>query len=220
VAAYRRFSHQRGVVSAHRRQVRPALAAIAVMVVLLSTGCGVGRDAAGSGPGQEFQFVAPGGQTRIAYDPPESRQRITDLRGESLMNPGTEVGIGDFPGKVRVINIWGSWCGPCRVEAPELQAVQDATRGDAVVLGIDVRDDRQAALDFKTDRGLTYDSIYDFSGRSLARLDGYPRNVVPSTIVLDREARVAAVFLTPVSSSDLLPLIAKLTDEAGTGRER
>jgi thiol-disulfide isomerase/thioredoxin len=197
-----------------RRVLLPLLAAL-----LLVGGCGVGRDAVGSGP-QEFRFVAPGGQTRITYDPPESRSPITDLRGESLLRPGTEVGIGDHPGTVRVINIWGSWCGPCRTEAPELQAVQDAARGDAVVLGIDVRDDRQAAQDFVNDRGLTYDSIFDESGRTLARLDGYPRNVVPSTIVLDRQARVAAVFLVPVGSSDLLPLITKLAAEpapAATG---
>lgn len=191
-------------------------------VLLLVAGCGVGRDAVGSGP-QEFQFVAPGGETRITYDPPQSRSKITDLRGESLLEPGTEVGIADFPDRVRVINIWGSWCGPCRTEAPELQAVAEAAREDAVVLGIDVRDDRQAAADFMNARGLTYDSIYDPSGRTLARLDGYPRNVVPSTIVLDRQARVAAVFLTPVGSSDLLPLITKLAAEpappapAGTG---
>ncbi|OLL74280.1 Thiol:disulfide oxidoreductase [Pseudonocardia sp. Ae168_Ps1] len=197
-----------------RRVLLPLLAAL-----LLVGGCGVGRDAVGSGP-QEFRFVAPGGQTRITYDPPESRSPITDLRGESLLRPGTEVGIGDHPGMVRVINIWGSWCGPCRTEAPELQAVQDTARDDAVVLGIDVRDDRQAAQDFVNDRGLTYDSIFDESGRTLARLDGYPRNVVPSTIVLDRQARVAAVFLVPVGSSDLLPLITKLAAEpapAATG---
>lgn len=181
-------------------------------VLLLVGGCGVGRDAVGAGA-QEFRFVAPGGQTRITYDPPASRSRITDLRGESLLHPGTEVGIADFPGKVRVINIWGSWCGPCRTEAPELQAVQEAAREDAVVLGIDVRDDLQAARDFMTSRGLTYDSIFDPSGRTLTRLAGYPRNVVPSTIVLDRQARVAAVFLVPVGSSDLLPLITKLAAE-------
>ncbi|ANY07279.1 TlpA family protein disulfide reductase [Pseudonocardia sp. HH130630-07] len=190
-----------------RRLLLPLLA-----VLVLLGGCGVGKDAVGSGP-QEFRFVAPGGQTRITYDPPESRQPITDLRGESLLRPGTEVGLADFPGKVRVVNIWGSWCGPCRTEAPELQAVAEAAADDAVVLGIDVKDDRQAALDFATDRGLTYDSIYDFSGRTLARLDGYPRNVVPSTLVLDRQARVAAVFLVPVGSSDLLPLITKLAAE-------
>ncbi|MEQ3550423.1 TlpA disulfide reductase family protein [Pseudonocardia nematodicida] len=193
------------------------LVALLLGALLLLAGCGVGTDAGGGGgPGQEFQFVAPGGQTRITYDPPESRGAITDLRGESLLRPGTEVGIGDFAGKVRILNIWGSWCGPCRTEAPELQAVQDAAGDDAVVLGIDVRDDRQAALDFVTDRGLTYDSIYDFPGRTLARLGGYPRNVVPSTIVLDREQRVAAVFLVPVGSSDLLPLVSKLAAEPET----
>lgn len=194
-------------------RVLPALLGL----LLLVAGCGVGRDAAGGGPGQSFQFVAPGGEVRITYDPPADRQTIDDLRGESLLRPGTEIGTGDFPGKIRVINIWGSWCGPCRTEAPELQAVAEAARDDAVVLGIDVRDDRQAALDFTTDRGLTYDSIYDFSGRTLARLDGYPRNVVPSTIVLDRESRVAAVFLVPVGSSDLLPLITRLAAEPRPG---
>lgn len=179
-------------------------------VLLLVAGCAGGGAAESSG---EFQFVAPGGQTRITYDPPESRGRIAALRGESLLRPGTEVGIGDHAGKIVVLNIWGSWCGPCRTEAPELQAVAEAARDDAVVLGIDVRDDRQAAADFVTDRGLTYDSIYDFPGRSLARLDGYPRNIVPSTIVLDRRHRVAAVFLTPVGSSDLLPLIQRLSAE-------
>lgn len=189
------------------RRLLPAL----LGALLLLAGCGGGGGAAESSG--EFQFVAPGGQTRITYDPPESRSPIAALRGESLLRPGTEVGIGDHPGTVVVLNIWGSWCGPCRTEAPELQAVADTAGQDAVVLGIDVRDDRQAATDFVTDRGLTYDSIYDFPGRTLARLDGYPRNIVPSTIVLDREHRVAAVFLTPVGSSDLLPLIGRLAAE-------
>lgn len=189
------------------RRLLPAL----LGALLLLAGCGGGGGAAESSG--EFQFVAPGGQTRIVYDPPESRSTIAAVRGESLLRPGTEIGIGDHQGKVVVLNIWGSWCGPCRTEAPELQAVADAAAGDAVVLGIDVRDDRQAATDFVTDRGLTYDSIYDFPGRTLAGLDGYPRNIVPSTIVLDRSHRVAAVFLTPVGSSDLLPLIARLAAE-------
>mgnify|MGYP000097181014 CR=1 FL=1 len=127
------------------RRLLPALLGL----LLLVAGCGVGRDAAGGGPGQDFQFVAPGGQVRITYDPPESRQPITDLRGESLLREGTQVGIGDFPDTVRVINIWGSWCGPCRTEAPELQAVAEAARGKAVVLGIDVRDDREKILYFE-----------------------------------------------------------------------
>ncbi|MFP5069436.1 TlpA family protein disulfide reductase [Pseudonocardia nantongensis] len=187
------------------RLVLPLLAVLALLA-----GCAGGGAAESSG---EFQFVAPGGETRITYDPPESRSVIAGLRGESLLRPGSEVGIADYPGQIVVLNIWGSWCGPCRTEAPELQAVAEAAAGDAAVLGIDVRDDRQAATDFVTSRGLTYDSIYDFPGRTLTQLDGYPRNIVPSTIVLDRRHRVAAVFLTPVGSSDLLPLVERLTAE-------
>ena len=96
-----------------------------------------------------------------------------------------------------MLNIWGSWCGPCRAEAPDLQFVAQQTAADGVsVLGVDVRDDRAAAADFVRDRGITYDSVFDPPGRTLAALRGYPRNTVPSTIVLDRQHRVAAVYLT------------------------
>jgi hypothetical protein len=71
---------------------------------------------------------------------------------------------------------------------PELQKVYDQTKGSGVqLLGIDVRDEvRSAPADFVRDTGITYPSIYDPPGRSLLALNGYPRSVVPSTIVLDR----------------------------------
>ncbi|MBW0103404.1 TlpA disulfide reductase family protein [Pseudonocardia sp. KRD291] len=190
-------------------RARRVLAAV-LAVMLLVAGCSTSKDAVDSDG--EFQFVAPGGQTRITYDPPASRGRISDLAGDSLLRPGTRVGVDSYPGKVVVLNLWGSWCGPCRTEAPELQYVATNAR-DTAVLGVDVRDDRQAAQDFVRDRGLTYDSIYDFPGRTLTALAGYPRNVVPSTIVLDRAHRVAAVFLLPVGASDLMPLVGRLAAE-------
>lgn len=81
------------------------------------------------------------------------------------------------------------------------------------LLGIAVRDDRQAAADFLTDRGLTYPSIFDPPGRSLLALQGYPRSVVPSTIVLDRAHPVAAVFLTELLAADLLPVVQRVAAE-------
>ena len=91
---------------------------------------------------------------------------------------------------------------------PGLQLVQEQT--GAVVLGIDVRDVHQAAADFVRDRGVTFDSIFDPPGRTLARLSGYPRNAVPSTLVLDEQHRVAAVFLLQIRVSDLIPLVQRL----------
>ncbi len=80
-------------------------------------------------------------------------------------------------------------------------------------LGIDVRDNRDAAADFLRDRGISFPSIFDPPGRSLVALRGYPRNTVPSTIVLDRSHRVAAVFLTTVRVAELQPLLTRLAAE-------
>ena len=190
------------------------LPALLVTLLLAVTGCSTSQEAVASGG--EFQFVAPGGQTEIRYDPPTSRGRVGALAGESLLEPGRTIGLADYPGRVVVLNVWGSWCGPCRVEAPDLEFVQQQMAPvGATVLGIDVRDDRTAAADFVRDRGLTYPSIFDPPGRTLAQLGGVPRNVVPLTVVLDREHRVAAVFLRSIRVPELIPLVQRLAAESG-----
>jgi thiol-disulfide isomerase/thioredoxin len=181
----------------------------AALAALLLAGCSATKDAVATGG--DFQFVAPGGQTTIRYDPPESRGTVRGISGDSLLHDGATVGLDDYAGKVVIVNIWGSWCGPCREEMPGLQFVQEQT--GAAVLGVDVRDERQAAADFVRDRGVTFDSIFDPPGRVLARLSGYPRNTVPSTLVLDQQHRVAAVFLTVVRVPELMPLVQRLQAE-------
>lgn len=183
------------------------LAALAVVA-----GCSTGTDAVATGT--EFQFVSPGGQTEIFYEG-EDRQQIPEMTGESLLEEGKQLTLSDYQGKVVVLNIWGAWCPPCRVEAPELQEVWEAKRESGVqLLGIDVRDDqRSAPEDFMRDSGLTYPSIYDPPGRSLLALKGYPRAVVPSTIVLDKQHRVAAIYLRDLLAEDLLPLVDRLLAE-------
>jgi thiol-disulfide isomerase/thioredoxin len=179
--------------------------------VLLSA-CATGKDAVARGT--NFEFVSPGGQTKLTYDPPDKRGKVSGITGDSLLEPGRTLSADDFAGKVLVVNLWGSWCGPCRAEADDLQRVADETATQGVaILGIDLRDDRSAAADFVRDRSLTWPSIYDPPGRSLLGLRGYPRSVVPSTIVLDRQHRVAAIFLTQLLSSDLLPIVQRLATE-------
>ncbi|GAA0505193.1 TlpA disulfide reductase family protein [Saccharopolyspora thermophila] len=192
-----------------RLLVRLGLVAAALTLV---GGCATqGQDAVATGG--EFTFVSPGGQTRIFY-PQQDRGRVSGLAGENLLEPGKQIGVDDFPGKVVVLNIWGSWCGPCRSEADDLQAVQDKTAAQGVqVLGINVRDSRSAASDFHRDRGLTYPSIFDPAGRSLLALRQFPRSTVPATIILDRQHRVAAVFLTEMLESELLPEVQKIAAE-------
>ena len=188
---------------------------VAASAVLLLVGCSYGSPT-GDEPSQarEFTFVAPGGQTRIFYDPPAQRGAVTGLSGESLLEPSTTVGVEDFPSQVVVLNIWGAWCGPCREEMPGLQQIHEQMQPRGVtLLGIDIRDNADAARDFMRDRGITYPSIFDNPGRSLTALGGFPRNTVPSTIVLDRQHRVAAVFLTAVRVSELLPVVQRIAAE-------
>jgi len=78
---------------------------------------------------------------------------------------------------------------------------------------LDVRDSRDAAADFVRDRGLTFDSIYDSPARTLAQLSGYPRNTTPSTLVLDKQHRVAAVYLTQIRIPELIPVVERLVAE-------
>lgn len=192
--------------------MRPARTVAALAAALLAlTGCSTGDDAVRRGT--EFFFVAPGGKTTINYEGAD-RQKLPVISGEDLFDENKTISTADFAGKVLVINIWGQWCGPCRREAPELQKVAEQAKG-VQVLGIDVRDEhsRENAQDFLRDRGLTYPSIHDKGGRSLVMLRGYPRNVVPSTIVLDKQQRVAVVFLKELLAEDLLPVVKRLAAE-------
>lgn len=180
--------------------------------VLALSGCGAGKHAVNTDA--DYNFVSPGGQVRFFYEPGQ-RKPLPDLAGESLQTPGKQIAISSFPQDVVVLNIWGAWCANCRAEAPELQQVYDQTKSLGVqLLGIDVKDpSRDSALDFMSDYKMSYPSIYDFAGRTLLELNNFPRSAVPTTIVLDRQHRVAAVYLTQITAAELLPEIQKIAAE-------
>ncbi|ORA44426.1 alkyl hydroperoxide reductase [Mycolicibacterium celeriflavum] len=188
---------------------------LACAAVVALAGCSTGDDAVAQGG--TFEFVAPGGQTDIFYDPPQERGRPGPLSGPDLMDPAKTISLDDFAGKVVVLNVWGQWCGPCRTEITQLQRVYDNTRHLGVAfLGIDVRDNnRDAAVDFIVDRKITFPSIYDPAMRTMIAFGGrYPTTVIPSTVVLDRQHRVAAVFLRELLAEDLQPVVERLAREA------
>lgn len=198
------------------RTVAALLATTATALTL--TACSQESDAAKNAVavGGTFQFHSPGGQTEIFYDESE-RAPLPDIAGDSLMEEGEQISLSDFEGEVVILNAWGQWCAPCRSEADDLQRVQEeiAPLG-GTVLGINVKDySREIAQDFVTDNGLTYPSIYDPPFRSAAHLGGVPSSVIPTTIILDREHRPAAVFLKEVTDQELLDVALPLITGSG-----
>ncbi|MFM9378417.1 TlpA family protein disulfide reductase [Gordonia sp. VNK21] len=189
------------------------VAALAVICALLATGCSTGDDAVVQGQGN--QIVAPDGKTTIHYAAAD-RQRIGSVRGDKLIGDG-EVNLDDLAGQVVVINVWASWCPPCRKEFAVLETVYEETRDKGVsFVGIDFRDNRSNAEDFVTDRNVPYPSIYDYGGRTMAVL-GVPVSAVPTTIILDRQLRPAVVFLRAVTEDELRDAVLQVVGEdAGT----
>lgn len=176
----------------------------AFALVGCSTGDAVDKNA------DTYSFTSPGGKTKIFY-PPAQRKRLPELEGSSVRSPNKRIKLSDYRGKPMVINVWGSWCGPCRNEAPDLQAAVAKFGGRVQMLGVDVRDNRQSAEDFLNTHGLHYPSIFDPAGRALLSVRNYPFSAVPTTMVLDKQHRVAAMFLVPLTQSDIRPLLTKLT---------
>jgi peroxiredoxin len=176
---------------------------------LLVAGC-TGKDAVDVNNGGEFRFVAgtPAGEVI----PVEDRQKAPEFGGQLL--DGTEYSSSDLSGAVAVINFWGSWCPPCRVETPEFQQVYSQVQGDGVdFLGINVKDDKQLADAFLQSKAITFPSLYDPRGEVALAFRDYPANAIPSTIVLDRDGRVAAVYTAAVKPEDLQTVIDRVVKE-------
>lgn len=149
---------------------------------------------------------------------PEERTPAPQLEGTTL--DGEPFSLSDWAGKTVVINVWGSWCAPCRAETPDLVRVarEEASRGVRLV-GIDIRDNGAAARSFVKRFDVPYPSVEDGKGRLLLNFRGIiPTSVVPSSVIVDRHGRVAARIIGPVTYSTLKAL---LEDEiAITGRPR
>ena len=190
---------------------RAAALLVAGAVAFGASGCIQLSDQAAKGG-----VIAPGGKVRQFYEPGQ-RSTVENLSGRSVTDERTTIRLADYAGKVVVINVWGSWCAPCRLESPELERTFVATKDKGVqFLGINVRETAgdDAARDFIGSQGLTYPSIYDPPGKTLLAIgEQYPTTVVPMTFVLDRQHRVAASYLTTVGEKELTDTIEKVLGE-------
>ena len=193
---------------------RPRLAAGAVAIATLAlAGC---AGAPGTGAAETGFVAGDSSVVRLSgqAEPVELTGRTRD---------GDPLDLAALRGQVVVLNVWGSWCAPCRAEAPALERVSVALRPAGVrFVGIDVKDEASAARAFAA-RFSTYPSVYDPDGRALLALrSSVPPSAIPSTLVLGRDGRPVTAVIGGVTEGKLRSVLAPLVPAAagpqpGTG---
>ena len=186
---------------------------IAALAMAALAGCAGGQAADQS---SDTRFVAGDGRVQL-FDPAE-RRPAPAIEGETL--EGERAALADHRGKVVVLNFWASWCAPCRSEAPTLKDVAARTKSQGVTfLGIDFKDRKADALAFQRRQELGYPSIFDQPGKVALAFQGtVPPAAIPTTLVIDRQGRIAARALGEVKHSALLDVVTKVSGEgSGSG---
>jgi thiol-disulfide isomerase/thioredoxin len=141
---------------------------------------------------------------------PDQRPPAGDVTGQ-LLGGGT-YDVSRDRGKVVVVNFWGSWCSPCRAEAADLEKTYQQTKAKGVTfVGVNTRDDRDAAKAFEQGR-TTYPSIYDPDGKVALKFD-VTQVSTPSTLILDRQGRIATALRQSTTLAQLEPLVERIVAE-------
>jgi thiol-disulfide isomerase/thioredoxin len=165
-----------------------AVLLVAALVVTLTQGSGQASGVTYVG-GDNNQIVYAAGHRAVA----------PDFTGTSLT--GTQIRLASYRGKVVVLNFWGSWCPPCRAEAPTLAVLAEQYKSQGVsFLGDDVGDTATNALAFTHDVGITYPSVND---PGYAVVQDFSRvaavSDTPTTVVIDRTGHVAGLVIGEIS---------------------
>ena len=198
----------------YSRAPRRTLLAVGTLAAALALSACTSDSNGKSGGGGDTNFVTDtGGVDTVAKG---QRKAPNTIKGETL--DGKQLDVADLKGKVVVLNVWGSWCPPCRAEAKHFAKVSKELKAKGVeFVGINTRDaDKGPALLFEEDYGVTYPSLYDPEGQLI--LNGFPKGTlipqaIPSTVVLDRDGKIAARSLMALSEERLRSMIDPIVAE-------
>jgi thiol-disulfide isomerase/thioredoxin len=186
-------------------------AAVAAAGVLGVTACG-GQIAASNPASNGVNFVSGNGSS--SYFKPGSRPDAPAVSGTTLA--GARLSLSSYRGKVVVVNFWGSWCAPCRSEAPTLADLAERYRSKGVqFVGVDIRDSPASAEAFVQNFGISYPSLNDPADEiALAFRGTVPPAAIPSTLVIDPSGHIAGRVIGQASEASLGNILAEVT--AGT----
>jgi peroxiredoxin len=179
----------------------------AALVLLLLAGCASADPlAAQYESGSNKNYISGDGSLTVIAEP----DRAAAVKFQGVTDAGEPVSSTDYAGQVLVINFWYAACPPCRLEAPDLEALSQEFAGQgATFLGVNVRDQAETAAYFAKENGISYPSVIDANdGNMLYAFAGtVAPNAVPTTLVIDKKGRVAARFLGLIEDSSTLKTI-------------
>lgn len=180
-----------------------------LVLPLLVAGC----SSTGSGDGATDETVGfTVGDGTVTIVPADAREPAPTLEGPSILDADETISTEDFAGKVTVLNVWGSWCAPCRHEAPELVEADERLGDEVQFLGLNTRDLSEApAQAFVRSFGIEYPNVFDPDGTLLLGFGQLPPKAIPSTLVIDAEGRVAARVIGEVDANTLVELVGDVS---------
>ena len=183
-------------------------AAVAALAGLATAGCDSGQIAADVPQSSGQSFV--GHSYESTFYQVGQRPAAPAVSGTTLT--GQRLSLDSYKGKTVVLNFWGSWCSPCRAEAPALGTLARQLQPDGVrFVGIDIRDEPDAALAFMHNFNVSYPSLNDPNDEiALEFHSTVPPAAIPTTLVIDRSGRVAARIFGPSTYAELKDLVAKV----------
>ena len=172
-------------------------------VALVLSGCAAAPDC------DRIPGVRPG----VCPLPVADRQPAPDvtlpvLQTDAALAAGvTALSLADLQGRVVIVNFWASWCGPCRIEQPDLNQVHALLPDTEVVLvGVNIEDTEANALAHLTEIDVAYLSLFDPVNELAGRFSGIGARTIPTTIFLDQEGRVAARLLGLTDAREIVAL--------------
>jgi thiol-disulfide isomerase/thioredoxin len=190
---------------------RKLAAALSAVALLGTAACTNQHDAVDQSAGTQFRYVQATKAGTVI--PVQDRKAAGPVAG-NLLDGGTYVLSAD-KGKVVVLNFWGSWCGPCVNETPQFDTVYRQRKAAGVTfVGLDVKDSKDLARNFVQDKKISYPIVFDPIAKTALQLGNIPQAGLPVSVIVDRQGRVAAVYLGPVLPADLNPVLTTLTAEA------
>jgi thiol-disulfide isomerase/thioredoxin len=181
------------------------------LALLALVGCSGGKDAVDQNAGGQFRYVA---KTDVGKTIPAAQRRTVGPVTGTLLD-GAAFRLASYAGKVVVLNFWGVWCPPCRTETPQFDQLYRKVEGSGVqFVGMDVKETSPDAVTaFVHDYNISYPIVYDEKAKTALELGHIPMVGLPATVVVDKQQKVAAVYLGPVQQADLAPVLAELVAE-------